>query len=327
MVWFLMLIYVREVAFHSYLLFRVVANSPLFGHMPLLTLPTTLFKQKQSLVLQITTYQVPKRNCCCGTSICFMLIWLGSRLSCVIKSGSRTRLLWLLSTVGLSLLVCLAPTCDIWGLKCLACLCAKAHTRTTKSKSTTLQPEKNQVLKRGHLVPGCCVSVDHYMSSVMGWLPCTFGHERIGYSCGALFVDHASGKLFNFCQYSTTAAKTLSNKCQLESIAWQEGITIQEYHADNGIFASKAFKVDCDSLDQKYTFSGVGAHHQNGVAERNIKTVAQWARVYMLHFAHHWPSKANVRFWPQAIEYALWVFNRMPNLENGLSPNELWSSC
>jgi hypothetical protein len=47
----------------------------------------------------------------------------------------------------------------------------------------------------------------------------------------------------------------------------------------------------------------------------------------MLHFAHHWPSKANVRFWPQAIEYALWVFNRMANLENGLLPNELWSFC
>jgi hypothetical protein len=164
-------------------------------------------------------------------------------------------------------------------------------------------------------------------SSVMGRLPHTFGRERVGYSCGTLFVDHASGKRFNFCQYSTTAAKTLSNKHQLESIARQEGITIQEYHADNGIFTSKVFKADCDSLDQKYTFSGVGAHHQNGVAERNIKTVAQWAWANMLHFAHHWPSKANVRFWPQAIEYAIWVFNRMPNLENGLLPNELWSSC
>jgi hypothetical protein len=47
----------------------------------------------------------------------------------------------------------------------------------------------------------------------------------------------------------------------------------------------------------------------------------------MLHFAHHWPAKTNFRFWPQAIDYALWVFNRLPNLTNGLSPNELWSSC
>jgi hypothetical protein len=76
-----------------------------------------------------------------------------------------------------------------------------------------------------------------------------------------------------------------------------------------------------------YTFSGVGAQGQNGaVAERNIKTIAQaWAN--MLHFVHHWPAKAKVCFWPQAIEYAIWVFIRMPNLVNGLwSPNKLWSS-
>jgi hypothetical protein len=91
-----------------------------------------------------------------------------------------------------------APTCDVWGLKCLAYLCAKAHTCTTKNKSTTLQPEKKQVLKRRHLVPGHCVSVDYYMSSVVGRLPHTFGQEWVRYSCGTLFVDHASGKLFIF---------------------------------------------------------------------------------------------------------------------------------
>jgi hypothetical protein len=115
MVWFLMLIYVREVTFYSYHLFQVVAKSPLFGHMPLLTLSTMLFKQKQSLVPQITTCQVPKRNCCYGTSICLMLIWLGFRLSCVIESGLRIPLLWLLFTVGPSLLVCLGLPLVMFG--------------------------------------------------------------------------------------------------------------------------------------------------------------------------------------------------------------------
>jgi hypothetical protein len=113
------------------------------------------------------------------------------------------------------------------------------------------------------------------MSSVMGHLPHTFGGELIGYSCSTLFVDHASGKLFNFCQYSTNANETISGKRCLESLARQEGITVKEYHADNGIFASNVFKEDCDSLHQQYLFSGVGAHHQNGIAGRNIKTVAQ----------------------------------------------------
>ncbi len=109
-----------------------------------------------------------------------------------------------------------APTCDVRGLKCLACLCAKATTRISKILSKLLLPVKTNVLKRSHLVPGSCISVDHYMSSVMGRLPHTFGQERVGYSCGTLFVDHASGKLFNFCQYSTNLNETISSKRHLK---------------------------------------------------------------------------------------------------------------
>ena len=47
----------------------------------------------------------------------------------------------------------------------------------------------------------------------------------------------------------------------------------------------------------------------------------------MLHLAMHWPQQANASFWPQAMDYAIWVFNRMPNMESGISPNELWSSA
>jgi hypothetical protein len=146
---------------------------------------------------------------------------------------------------------------------------------------------KTNVLKLSHLVPGSCILVDHYTSSVMGYLPHTFGQEQVGYFCGTLFVDHASEKLFNFCQYSTNANETISSKYRLESLARQEGITIKEYHADNSKFASNVFKGNCDSLHQRYLSSGVGAHHQNRIAERNIKMVAQWARANMLHFAHH----------------------------------------
>jgi hypothetical protein len=46
----------------------------------------------------------------------------------------------------------------------------------------------------------------------------------------------------------------------------------------------------------------------------------------MLHLALHWPAQATVSFWPQAIEYSVWVFNQLPNTETGISPNEIWSS-
>jgi hypothetical protein len=140
-----------------------------------------------------------------------------------------------------------------------------------KDLSTPLLPVKTNVLKWSHLAPRSCVYVDHYMSSVMGRLLHTFGREWIGYSCGTLFVDHASKKLFNFCQYSTNAVETISSKHCLESLAQQEGISIKTYHTDNCVFVLSAFKEDCASLDQRYLFSGVGAHHQNGIAEQNIK--------------------------------------------------------
>ncbi len=92
-------------------------------------------------------------------------------------------------------------------------------------------------------------------------------------------------------------------------MAIQENIKVKKYHSDNGIFATTAFKTHCKSQQQEFSFSGVGAHHQNGVAKKNIKTVAQWARGNMLHLALHWPAQANISFWPQAIEYSVWVFN------------------
>jgi hypothetical protein len=85
--------------------------------------------------------------------------------------------------------------------------------------------------------------------------------EQIGYSWGTIFVDHASGKLFNFCQYSINVVETISSKCGLESLAQQEEISIKKYHANNGVFALNVFNEDCALLDQRYSFSGVGAHH------------------------------------------------------------------
>ncbi len=45
----------------------------------------------------------------------------------------------------------------------------------------------------------------------------------------------------------------------------------------------------------------------------------------MLHLAHSWPQHADLKYWPQAINYAMWVFNHLPNRDSGISPNKLWS--
>ena len=197
------------------------------------------------------------------------------------------------------------PFVDTNCLKCAACLTAKAQVRTPKSDKQHYNDQKLRKfthglekgtnfnfksLKSGHLQPGDCISADHYISAKEGRLPHTFGRERQGYTCGTLFVDHASGKVFNFCQLTTASSDTIRSKHQLEVLARQEGFSIKEYHSDNGTFASAAYKADCANQSQKCSFSGVGAHHQNGVAERNIRTIAQWARASILHLAMHWPQ-------------------------------------
>ncbi len=45
----------------------------------------------------------------------------------------------------------------------------------------------------------------------------------------------------------------------------------------------------------------------------------------MLHDAHSRPEHANICLWPQAVDYAVWVFNHLPLIKNGVSPNEMWS--
>jgi len=250
---------------------------------------------------------------------------------------------------------------DIRSLRCVACLEAKAHIRSPPSQRRTgtqfrqaaMDLARNQrllsddefrqllkdftariegrapplVLKRDDLKPGDRISMDHYKSSTVGRLPNSFGREAHGFTCGTLFVDHASGKIFNYCQHSTAAEETVQNKHRLETAARIAGVSIKRYHADNGTFDSATFRDDCDRQSQVYDFSAPHSQFQNGVVERNIGTIMRWARANLLHLARHWP-RGNCdysRLWPFAVDYAIWVFNRLPRMDCGICPEELWS--
>jgi hypothetical protein len=111
----------------------------------------------------------------------------------------------------------------------------------------------------------------------------------------------------------------------LESEAADVGVTIRQFHSDNGVFSSNEFREHCARLGQTLRFSGVGAHHQNGVAERAIQTVTNMARANMLHATLHWPDRSFIDLWPLAMNYAVWVYNKLPQHGAGLSPEELFS--
>ena len=52
---------------------------------------------------------------------------------------------------------------------------------------------------------------------------------------------------------------------------------MKHYHANNVPFGYDEFTDDLDCRGQTITYSGVGAHHQNGVAECVIQMVTHWA--------------------------------------------------
>lgn len=210
---------------------------------------------------------------------------------------------------------------------CASCQIARAKRRPTDVATTTVHQEA--LLKVSDLQLGDRVSVDQYESSVRGRLATTRGRESFGhkYAGGTIFCDHDSGFIHCSHQVSLRATETVVSKRAFERAANSCGVKVQKYHGDNGVFKSKEFT---DSLtknpepEQEFKFSGVGAHHQNGVAERNICTVTEKARTMMQHAYMHWPDKFQVQLWPFALDYACWLHNHTQSNSHGWSPLELF---
>jgi hypothetical protein len=186
------------------------------------------------------------------------------------------------------------------------------------------------VVKKGELKPGMSISTDQYECRIRGRLPHTKGKEDPlkMYSGGTLFVDHASGLIRVYNQVSLGASDTLTSKHAFELEGEAAGHTIRHYHGDNGVYKCKEFKDDLNTRHQVMTYSGVGVHGQNGVAERAIQTVVNSARTMLLHQALLWPECFDMRLWPFAIDHAAYLWNLLPCdlLPDNLTPLEVWSS-
>jgi hypothetical protein len=61
-----------------------------------------------------------------------------------------------------------------------------------------------------------------------------------------------------------------------------------------------------------------------GVAERSIKTVTSLARAMLLHMAFHWPGQADLTLWSFALNYAIYIWNHLPNKTSRISPIEIF---
>ena len=125
-------------------------------------------------------------------------------------------------------------------------------------------------------------------------------------------------------QVSLRTGETVTGKHEFEKIAAQANVKIKSFRADNHPFRSKEFLADLEVQGQSITYSGVGAHFQNGVIERAQQTVCSWARAMMMHQLIHWEDGFDMALWPYAMEQAVYIWNHLPREDSGLSPSELF---
>ena len=125
-------------------------------------------------------------------------------------------------------------------------------------------------------------------------------------------------------QVSLRTGETLHAKHKFEQLAREHGVTIKSYHADNSPFGSADFVRSIEDNGQAIKFSGIGAHHQNGVVEHTIKTISSWARTMLLHAMIHWPEQNHLTLWPYAFEHAIFLWNNLLSRTSGIAPLELF---
>jgi hypothetical protein len=172
-----------------------------------------------------------------------------------------------------------------------ACVHGKQHRRPI--------PYPSSHIDSSHLEPGDCVSGDQVESSTPGLIPVYRGSPSTScYHLGTLLVDHASRYLYFTPHLSTGCQEALSAKHSFELHASQHNRYVKCYHTDNGIFSSKEFRAHCTQQKQHFRYCGVNAHHQNGIAERNIRSITERARTMLIHAMIKWPDIISENLWP-----------------------------
>ena len=217
------------------------------------------------------------------------------------------------------------PSLDV--PKCSSCITGGMEKKPIQGNVRTQDPARKGVLKREKLDPGDLIFSDQYVSSVVGKHFNVRGHlnTRLGFKGGTIFCDASSTYISLHHQQSFTAHETTESMISFEREAAEIGVAIKGYNTDNGVYTAKALISKLQQDKQTLRASGVGAHHQNGVAENAIKNVSKKARIYMFHAALRWPKMFDKTLWPLAMSHAVYLHNHIPKMHDGISPIEHWT--
>ena len=219
--------------------------------------------------------------------------------------------------------------------KCAACQFGKQTSRPVPGKTSRIIKDRAGILSADQVQPGQRVFVDHFICSTRGRQ--IRGHgirdpkspvrtKMESYSGGCLFVDASTGFIHVEFQSHLSSQETIQAVESFEKHALDNGIVVQAYQSDNGsAFTSSAFRTHLQTKAQVALYSGAGSHHQNGKAERGIRTIMAMARTMLLHSAIHWSEVADPTLWALSVRHAVWIYNHIPNINTGLSPIDTWS--
>jgi hypothetical protein len=164
--------------------------------------------------------------------------------------------------------------------------------------------------------------MDQLTSATPGLIACLHGGRPTTecYMGSTIFVDQASDFCYIYHHTALDTEKTVKAKLAFEAEAKRHGVTIKHYHADNGLFRSKGFQAALDKSGQTISFTVVGAHHQNGIAEKRIGDLQHRATTLLLLAQCRWPDAINVHLWPYALRCANETKNTTPSKGHELTP-------
>ena len=221
--------------------------------------------------------------------------------------------------------------------KCSACQFGRQTNRSVPGSKSSAIKDRSGILSADKTHPGQLVFIDHFVSTTRGRKFKGYGVKEPNsksprggtsesFRGGCIFVDAGSGFVHVEFQSHLNSFETIQAVESFESLARDNGIIISQYQSDNGsAFTSKAFKDHLLAQGQTAKLSAAGSHHQMGKAERGIRTIMAMARTMLLHAAIHWPDMADPSLWPMAVKHAVWIYNHIPHISNGLSPVDQWS--
>ena len=77
---------------------------------------------------------------------------------------------------------------------------------------------------------------------------------------------------------------------------------------------------------KKIRFVGAGDSHKNWAAYHAIKTVVTMKRVIFMHAKIRCPGETlSADLCPMAMDYDVWIYNRIPYIQYSLSDIDIWS--